>query len=79
MQLLPHTLMKLSLKLLALLVSASFCLQASAATITVTNTNDDGAGSLRKALADAHNGDIIDFNLTYPATITLTTDSLTSR
>jgi hypothetical protein len=35
--------MKLSLKLLAALVSASFCLQASAATITVINTSDSGA------------------------------------
>ena len=43
------------------------------ATSTVTNTNDSGAGSLRQALADANDGDTIDFNLTYPATITLTT------
>jgi hypothetical protein len=40
---LPLTPMKLSLKLLAALVSASFCLQASAATITVINTSDSGA------------------------------------
>src|SRR5678816_3450238 len=32
------------------------------ATITVMNTNDNGAGSLRQALADAVNGDTIDFN-----------------
>jgi len=32
------------------------------ATITVINTNDNGAGSLRQALADAVNGDTIDFN-----------------
>src|ERR1043166_7724661 len=32
-----------------------------ASTITVTNTNDSGAGSLRQALADAIDGDTIDF------------------
>src|SRR5437660_8807886 len=31
-----------------------------AATITVTNTNDNGPGSLRQALAIANNGDVID-------------------
>jgi hypothetical protein len=30
-------------------------------TITVTNTNDSGPGSLRQALADANDGDTIDF------------------
>jgi hypothetical protein len=33
------------------------------ATITVTNTNDSGPGSFRQALADAANGDTINFNL----------------
>lgn len=33
-------------------------------TITVTNTNDSGVGSLRQALADANNGDTIDFSVT---------------
>ena len=44
------------------------------ATITVTNTNNDGAGSLRQAIVDANagGGDTIDFSLAYPATITLT-------
>ena len=32
-------------------------LSTQAATITVTNTNDSGAGSLRQAIADAHDGD----------------------
>jgi hypothetical protein len=31
-------------------------------TTLVTNTNDNGPGSLRQALADAHNGDTINFN-----------------
>jgi hypothetical protein len=44
--------------------------------ITVTNTNDSGPGSLRQALADASDGDTIDFNLIYPATITLSSDQL---
>ncbi len=33
-------------------------------TITVTNTNDNGPGSLRQALADANDGDTIDFSVT---------------
>jgi predicted outer membrane repeat protein len=44
---------------------SALCLIApstQAATITVTNTNDSGAGSLRQALADAVNGDTINFN-----------------
>ena len=47
-------------------------LAAPAATFTVTNTNDSGPGSLRQAVADAGDGDTINFSLTYPATITLT-------
>jgi hypothetical protein len=45
-----------------------------AGTITVTNTNDSGPGSLRQALADANDGDTIDFAVT--GTITLTTGEL---
>jgi hypothetical protein len=40
-------------------------------TITVTNSNDSGPGSLRNAISLAVPGDTIDFNLTYPATIAL--------
>ena len=39
-------------------------LSTQAATSTVTNTNDSGAGSLRQAIADAHDGDTIDFGVT---------------
>jgi len=45
-----------------------------AATITVTNTNDSGPGSLRQALADANDGDTIDFAIT--GTITLSSGEL---
>ncbi|HUK83935.1 MAG TPA: right-handed parallel beta-helix repeat-containing protein, partial [Verrucomicrobiae bacterium] len=47
-----------------------------AATITVTSTDDGGAGTLRDALASATDGDTIDFSLTTPATITLTNGEL---
>src|SRR5438477_5225130 len=61
---------RVSLKLLTALVSAWFCLQVSAATLTITNTNDSGVGSLRDALAGASDGDTINFSVT--GTITLT-------
>jgi predicted outer membrane repeat protein len=40
-------------------------------TFTVINTSDSGPGSLRAAIAGALNGDTINFNLAYPATIVL--------
>ena len=49
-------------------------LSTQAATITVSNTNDSGAGSLRQALANANDGDTIRFGTT--GTITLTTGEL---
>lgn len=49
-----------------------------APTITVTNANDSGAGSLRQAVADSEVGGIINFDLpAYPATITLTSGEMT--
>jgi len=51
-------------------------MQAPAAIITVTNTNDSGPGSLRQALADVNDGDTIAFNLGGTATISLTSGEL---
>src|SRR5205814_2123005 len=56
-----------------IVIGALLCamaMQAHAATITVTNTNDSGPGSLRQALANANNGDRINFGVT--GTIALT-------
>lgn len=47
---------------------------AHANTLTVTNTNDSGAGSLRDAIANANPGDTIVFSLTLPATVTLSSE-----
>jgi len=53
----------------------AFELEASAN--TVINTNDSGSGSLRDVIANAQDGSTIDFNLTLPATIALTSGGLT--
>src|SRR5262245_61883943 len=53
---------------------------AIAATITVTSTNDSGAGSFRQALIDAGNGDTINFNLSgCPCAIVITTASFVTN
>jgi hypothetical protein len=54
-----------------------FCaavIHLQATTITVTNTNDSGPGSLRQALAIANDGDAINFTVT--GTIALTSGEL---
>jgi hypothetical protein len=51
------------LQLFALLGAAMFAFTAASQTsLIVTNTNDSGTGSLRQALADANNGDAIQFD-----------------
>jgi hypothetical protein len=63
----------LSARICFVLVCAA-TISAYADIITVTNTNDSGPGSLRQALADANNGDTINFAVT--GTIGLTTGEL---
>jgi len=64
-----------TLFLIALIVAAAVGLASlNGATITVVNTNDSGAGSLRQSLASASDGDTIDFGVT--GTITLMTGEL---
>jgi hypothetical protein len=68
MKTLIQTSLAIPLLCLATLLSWS---PAAGATITVANTNDDGAGSLRAAIESAVSGDTINFNVSLPATITL--------
>ena len=61
--------------LFTLLCAAVAGLQSlHAAIITVTTLNDSGAGSLRQALADATDGDTINFSVS--GTIRVTSDQL---
>ena len=59
-----HAKRKLLAALLALSCFSISPAGAAAATITVANTNDAGAGSLRQAIADSSDGDTIDFSVT---------------
>jgi hypothetical protein len=56
--------------LISVLLLCAMAMQTGAATITVTNTNDSGPGSLRQALAVAHNGDRITFAVSGAITLT---------
>ena len=56
------------------MILATAALPSSAAAVTVTSNADGGSGSLRAALANASDGDTIDFTLTTPATITLASE-----
>src|SRR5213082_1775776 len=47
---------------------------ARANTITVINTNDSGPGSLRQALADANDGDTINFDPSVASVILITAE-----
>jgi predicted outer membrane repeat protein len=67
--------MKLEIKrmrfaLVSVLLLCAMARQTGAATITVTNRNDSGPGSLRQALANANNGDRINFAVTGAITLT---------
>jgi hypothetical protein len=59
---------------IGVLLLYAMAVPTSAATITVTNTNDSGPGSLRQALVTAHDGDSIIFAVT--GTIVLTSGGL---
>src|SRR5438876_967529 len=62
----------------AALCLALFCAATTivrGATVSVSNTNDSGSGSLRDALANAANGDTIDAS-SVTGTITLTSGEL---
>jgi hypothetical protein len=63
-----------NLKLAIVVVFFAVMAALQADTITVTNTNDSGVGSLRQALADVNDGDTIDFAVT--GTIGLTSGEL---
>lgn len=54
---------------LGVLLTGAASAPAWSATITVTSTLDSGPGTFRQALADAVNGDTINFSLAWPATI----------
>jgi hypothetical protein len=59
---------------ICLAVVCALGIRAYANIITVANTNDSGSGSLRQALADANDGDTINFAVT--GTISLTSGEL---
>jgi hypothetical protein len=68
---------RVSWKQLVMRSAVLFCIStmaAQAATITVTNTNDSGPGSLRQVFRDARDGDTINFAVS--GTITLTSGGL---
>ena len=73
-----ETTTRLTLALLAALVALVLAFPSAparaATTLTVANTNDSGADSLRQAILDATAGDTIDFSVT--GTITLTSGQL---
>src|SRR5688572_22936100 len=66
----PALLHRIAITLLSLAAAGQ------AVAISVTNTNDDGAGSLRQAIADASSGDTITFSLPANSVITLNSDTL---
>lgn len=71
-------LVKTRILFLIALIAAGFGSLSSnqAATITITNINDSGPGSLRQALVDANDGDTIQFVDSRPLRIDLTSGEL---
>jgi HYR domain len=67
-------LMAIAVLLAQVLIVSGWLPHSHAATLTVTNTNDSGPGSLRQAIADAAPGSTITFGVT--GTITLTSGAL---
>lgn len=67
--------MKISNLFFLVFIFSFLSLPAFTATITVTSTDDSGAGSLRQAVADASSGDIINFDVSGD-TITLTSGQI---
>ncbi len=68
---------RIGLALLSVLCLSAFTHTAAAATLTVINTNDSGAGSLRQAIAAAaQTNDVIVFAPGVTGTITLTSGEL---
>ncbi len=61
--------------LISVLLLCAMATQTGAATITVTNTNDSGPGSLRQAILNASSGDTINFAPSV-TTVTLTSGEL---
>ena len=59
---------------IGVLLFCAVVIQLQASTITVTNTNDSGPGSLRRALVNANDGDAINFAVS--GTIALTSGEL---
>ena len=51
---------KIKISATCLILACAFAIPAKARTLIVSNTNDNGPGSLRQALADANDGDTID-------------------
>jgi hypothetical protein len=66
---------KITVAAICLTVCCALTIRANATTLVVTNTNDNGPGSLRQALMDANDGDTIDATGVF-GVITLTTGEL---
>src|SRR3954447_23396199 len=60
----------------SILLACQLFTTATGATLVVASNADSGPGTLRAAIAVAGNNDTINFALSYPATITLTTGEL---